>query len=46
MPLYEDGDTEESMRRKAEESIRGDIRQGVSLGSLVAILYLDSTTHL
>ncbi len=33
MPLYEDGDTEESMRRKAEESIRGDIRQGVSLGS-------------
>lgn len=32
MPQYLPGDTEESMRRKAEESIRGDVRQGVSLG--------------
>ena len=32
MPKYAVGDTKESMRRKAEESIRGDVRQGVSLG--------------
>lgn len=32
MPEYLSGDTAESMRRKAEESIRGDVRNGVSLG--------------
>lgn len=32
MPEYRPGDTAESMRRKAEESIRGDTRNGISLG--------------
>ncbi len=32
MPRYVIGDTKESMRRKAEESIRGNVRRGVSLG--------------
>lgn len=32
MPRYEPGDTSESMRRKAEENIRGNVRNGISLG--------------
>lgn len=33
MPLYEEGDTKETMRKKAEEAISGKNEGGISLGS-------------